>query len=68
MSATGKKELKQLVEAKLIVAFEDLKEQIGSKKFNKNVKKAGKKLLAGLRHIPKKNADLKESAEITVSS
>ena len=67
MSGMSKKEIKQEVEAKLMLVFNDLRDQIGSKKFNKNVKKAGKKLLSGLRHIPKKNADPKDTVEIMVS-
>lgn len=68
MSAQVKKELKQQVEAKLMIAFDDLKDKVGSKKFNKNVRKAGKKLLSGLKHIPKKNEKTKAGEEITVSA
>ena len=64
----SKKKFKQLVETKLILTFEDLKDQMGSKKFNKNIKKAGKSLLAGLRHIPNTNSGLKDNTESSVSS
>ncbi len=62
MNSGSKKALRQQVESTLAVTFADLKGAISEKKFNKNVKKAGKRLIAGLKQAPAVKETVAETA------
>jgi hypothetical protein len=67
-----KKELKFAIIQTLVSNFDSLKDQLGEKKFNRNIKKAGKALATGLKPAPlvkkTKKTKVTKSAEIIQSS
>jgi hypothetical protein len=67
-----KKELKFAIIQTLISNFDTLKDQLGEKKFSRNIKKASKALAMGLKPAPlvkkTKKAKVSKSVEIIQSS
>ena len=63
MAKVSKKEIRSQVAATLFTTFDGLKEGVGSKKFKRNVKKASKVLVAGLKKTSTKKAPRKTKKE-----
>ena len=57
-----KKELKLKVAKTLTFTFEDLKKGVSPKKFKRNIRKAAKDLLAGLKVTPQARNGVKKAA------
>ena len=54
MATTTKKELRSEIEQKMATTFDGLKDSVSSKKFNRNIKKASKVLLSGIKPASEK--------------
>ena len=58
-TASGKKKILKTVTEQLTTSLTNLKGQLGEKKFKRRVKKAAKKLVAGIKQGPVKKAATK---------
>jgi len=64
MANTSRKEIRSQIAATLFTTFDGLKEGIGSRKFKRNIKKASKVLVAGLKKPTVKKAPKKKKKEV----